>query len=270
MNLSTDCKLVKKKNCEDATKIKIGETVIGQDFAIIAGPCSVEDEVTTLKIAEEIAVLDIKFFRAGAFKPRNSPYSFQGYGDKALNILSKVKSVSGLKIVTEVLDNDAFDAICDVADIVQVGAKNMGNTALLKKLGGINKPVLLKRGFAAKIEEFLLAAEYILSNGNKNIILCERGIRTFDDFTRFTFDVAAIPTLKSFAHLPVFADPSHATGLRELVTPMAKAAVVAGADGLLIEAHIDPDKALSDSRQTINIDELKNINNKVKALLAFR
>jgi len=253
--VNEDCQLqlVRKNVLKEKTKIYFGSDIIGDKLCIIAGPCSVEDETTTLRIAEKLAKLGLRFFRAGAFKPRCSPYSFQGLCEKGLTILEKVKKETGLKIVTEVIDIGVIDIVAEVADILQVGAKNMGNTSLLKKLGCCNKPILLKRGMAAQLDELFLAAEYILLGGNSNVILCERGIRTFNNYTRFTLDIAAIPMIKDTSHLPIFVDPSHATGRRDLIIPMSKASVAAGADGLLIEVHDEPDKSLSDADQTIGI-----------------
>lgn len=258
--------LAEKNNTNSKTKIKFENNVIGENLCIIAGPCSVEEEATTLRIAEKLTKIGIKFFRAGAYKPRNSPYSFQGLREEGLKILTKVRKETGLKIVTEIINDVAFNAINEVADILQVGAKNMGNSTLLKKLGKCNKPILLKRGMAAQLDELLFAAEYILLGGNPRVILCERGIRTFNNYTRFTLDLAAVPTLQKITHLPIFVDPSHATGNRDLVAPMSKAAVAAGADGLLIEVHENPEQAWSDASQTININTLANLMKNLHAL----
>lgn len=253
------CELGFKKYPKQKTKIIIDDFIVGEDFLMIAGLCSVEDEEITLRIAEQIAQLGIKFFRAGAFKPRSSPYSFQGLENKGLEILAEVKKQTGLKIVTEVISCEVVEAVAEVADILQVGTRNMNNTSLLKKLGKQHKPVLLKRGMAATLNEFLMAAEYILSGGNEKVILCERGIRTFDNHCRFTLDIAAIPSLHLLTHLPVIVDPSHASGRRELVIPLSKAAVAVSVDGLIIEVHDCPDKAYSDRDQTIDISMLKEL-----------
>lgn len=249
--------LALKKNPEHKTEIMIGDVTIGKNFLLIAGPCSVEDEETMLRIARKLVKLGIKFFRAGAFKPRSSPYSFQGLEEEGLKILGKIKEQTGLKIVTEVISCDVVEKVAEVADILQVGTRNMDNTSLLKKLGQQRKPVLLKRGIAATLDELLMAAEYILLGGNEKVILCERGIRTFDNHCRFTLDIAAIPSLQQITHLPVIVDPSHASGRRELVLPLSRAIMAVKADGLLIEVHEQPEAAYSDEEQTISIDSLK-------------
>ena len=259
MGNNSHIKLALKTESLSKTFIKMGNTTIGKDFLLIAGPCCVEEEYTTLKIAEKIADLGIQFFRAGAFKPRTSPYSFQGYAHQGLKILNKVKQETGLHIVTEALDIDIIDEVAGVADIIQVGSRNMSNSRLLKKAASIDKPILLKRGFSATLEEFLLAAEYILYAGNPDVILCERGIRTFDSHCRFTLDIAAVPSLSELTHLPVIVDPSHAAGRRSVVPALCCASIAAGADGLIIESHIEPEKALCDKEQTINIAELDKI-----------
>lgn len=263
MKDSTDSKsqLTLKKNQNDKTIISIGNINIGNDFLFIAGPCSVEKEDTTLRIAEQLAKKGISFFRAGAYKPRTSPYSFQGLGEDGLKILEKVKNKIGLNIVTEVLDESTLESIVQVTDLLQVGSRNMDNYSLLKKIGRQKKPVLLKRGMSSTLNEYLMAAEYIMSEGNSKVILCERGIRTFDDHCRNTLDIAAVPSLQRLTHLPIIVDPSHAAGDRNLVIPLAKAAIAVGADGLIIETHITPDKAWSDAKQTISIDQLSVILN---------
>ena len=234
------------------------------DFFLIAGPCSVESEEQILEIAKFLRQKGIKYLRGGAFKPRTSPYSFQGLQEQGIELLKKVKKQTGLRIVTEVMDTKDIDLISSCADILQVGARNMHNFSLLKELGKTKKPILLKRGLAATIEEFLYAAEYILKEGNQNVILCERGIRTFETFTRNTLDLSAIPLIKSITELPIIVDPSHGTGVKELITPMSKAAIAAGADGLIIEVHNNPQEALSDKGQSLNFQEfsllLKEIN----------
>ena len=225
------------------------------NFFLIAGPCSVESEEQILEIAKFLKQKGIKYLRGGAFKPRTSPYSFQGLQEQGIELLKKVKKQTGLKIVTEVMDTKDIDLISSCADILQVGARNMHNFSLLKELGKTKKPILLKRGLAATIEEFLYAAEYILKEGNQNIILCERGIRTFETSTRNTLDLSAIPLIKSITELPIIVDPSHGTGVKELITPMSKAAIAAGADGLIIEVHNNPQEALSDKDQSLNFQE---------------
>jgi 3-deoxy-7-phosphoheptulonate synthase len=197
--------------------------------------------------------------RGGAFKPRTSPYTFQGLGKKGLEILAEVRAETGLPIVTEALSTEVVDLVADTADIIQIGARNMQNYALLKRAGQCRRPVLLKRGIAATFEEFLLAAEYIMSEGNRDVMLCERGIRTFSDYSRFTLDISVVPELNRTSHLPVIVDPSHAAGRREIVIPLARAAIAAGADGLIVEAHVDPDHAVSDGPQTLTLDMFEEL-----------
>jgi 3-deoxy-7-phosphoheptulonate synthase len=247
------------KNSPD-NLIEVKGHVIGpQGLTIIAGPCSVEAVDITLRIARQLKNRGVHFFRAGAFKPRTSPHSFQGMGNAGLQILDKVRRETGMIIVTEAMDTETLPQVADVADIIQVGARNMNNTTLLKKLGKINKPVLLKRGIAATLSEWLLAAEYILLNGNPRIILCERGIRTFVTHSRFTLDVAAIPAIKKLTHLPIIVDPSHASGVTHLVPNLSYAAVAAGAQGLIIEVHDDAENAYSDGQQAVTPDNLATI-----------
>lgn len=231
----------------DINGIKIG----GRHIAMMAGPCSIESEDQIDRLAEIVAKSGAKFLRGGAFKPRSSPYSFQGLGEKGLKLLQRAAQKNGLLSVTEVMQIDQIGLIEQYADMLQVGARNMQNFSLLKELGKSRLPVLLKRGLSATIEEWLMSAEYILSNGNPNVILCERGIRTFEKYTRNTFDISSIPVIHRLSHLPVIADPSHALGIREQVPPMARAAVAAGADGLMIEIHEDPKHALSDGPQAL-------------------
>ncbi len=245
-------KLASRSFRKDDTIIKIKDVVIGgNEVSVIAGPCSVESEEQIMIIAELVKKNGVKILRGGAFKPRSSPYSFQGLGEEGLKLLRKAADEFGLLVITEVLENSKIDLIYKYTDIFQVGARNMQNYALLKELGSAKKPVMLKRGLSATVEDWLMSAEYILSNGNPEVFLCERGIRTFETYTRNTFDISAIPVVHKRSHLPVFADPSHATGLRDKVIPMARAAVAAGADGLMIEVHHDPEKALSDGPQAL-------------------
>nr|AIH14798.1 2-keto-3-deoxy-D-arabino-heptulosonate-7- phosphate synthase I beta [Westiella intricata UH HT-29-1] len=230
----------------------------GQNHPIvqIAGPCSVENEEMIIYTALQVKAVGAKFLRGGAFKPRTSPYAFQGHGESALGLLAIARQVTGLGIVTEVMDTADLEKVASVADIIQIGARNMQNFSLLKRVGAINKPVLLKRGMSATIEEWLMAAEYILTAGNPNVILCERGIRTFDQqYTRNTLDLSAIPVLRSLTHLPIVIDPSHGTGRAEYVPAMAMAAIAAGADSLMIEVHPDPAKALSDGPQSLTPEQ---------------
>jgi 3-deoxy-7-phosphoheptulonate synthase len=250
----------------DIKGIKIG----GNNLAIMAGPCSIESEEQMFKLAEIVAKSGAKILRGGAFKPRTSPYSFQGMGEEGLKLIRKAADEFGLLVITEVMEIAQIDIIGKYTDIYQVGARNMQNFPLLRELGATKIPIMLKRGLSATIEEWLMSAEYILANGNPNVILCERGIRTFETYTRNTFDLSAIPVVHKKSHLPVIADPSHATGYRDQLPPMARAAVAAGADGLMIEIHHDPEHAFSDGPQALLpdtylklIDELKTIANAI-------
>ncbi len=245
----------KESTVIDIDGIKIGEKKIH----VIAGPCAVESKTVVKNIAEKIKAAGASFIRGGAFKPRTSPYSFQGLGEEGLKILANAREKTGLPVVTEIMDPRDLDVMVAYADIIQIGARNMQNFRLLLEVGTINKPVLLKRGLSATIKEWLMAAEYIMSEGNLNVILCERGIRTFETATRNTLDLSAIPVLKQLTHLPVIIDPSHAVGKWDLVPPMAKAAVAAGADGLLIEVHTRPEEALSDGEQSLKPDVFANL-----------
>ena len=237
------------------TTVKVKDVVIGgKEVVVMAGPCVVENEKQIFEIARQVKALGAKILRGGAFKPRTSPYSFQGLGEEGLKLLAQAGEETGLAVVTEVMSVSQIELVGKYTDIFQVGARNMQNFVLLKELGKIKKPILLKRGMAATIEELLLSAEYILSQGNYEVILCERGIRTFENYTRNTLDLSAIPALKRLSHLPIIVDPSHATGRWRLVSPMAKAAIAVGADGLLIEVHPDPKSALSDGAQTLRLD----------------
>ena len=227
----------------------------GKDFVIIAGPCSVENEEQIMEIAKKLSLMGIKVMRASAFKPRTSPYSFQGLGIKGLKLLKKAKEKTGLLVESEVMDVRDVKVAEDYLDVLRIGARNMQNFDLLKEVGKIDKPVILKRGMSAKIKEWIMAAEYILSRGNKKVIFCERGIRTFETTYRNTLDISAVPYLKNKTHLPVIVDPSHASGKRNLIVPLSKAAVAAGADGLLVEVHPHPEEALSDGAQSLDPDE---------------
>ncbi|MGB3239884.1 MAG: 3-deoxy-7-phosphoheptulonate synthase [Geitlerinemataceae cyanobacterium] len=245
----------------EASEVRVatpeGEVIFGehQPIVTVAGPCSVENEEMIVETAKRVKAAGAKFLRGGAYKPRTSPYAFQGHGESALDLLSLAREVSGLGIITEVMDAADLDRIAAVADVIQVGARNMQNFALLKKVGAQDKPVLLKRGMSATIEEWLMAAEYVLAAGNSNVILCERGIRTFDSrYTRNTLDLSAISVLRSLTHLPIMVDPSHGTGWSTYVPSMAKAAIAAGTDALMIEVHPNPKKALSDGPQSLTPD----------------
>lgn len=228
-----------------------GLTIGGDEIVVMAGPCSVESEAQILAAATAVRESGATLLRAGAYKPRSSPYSFQGLGKPGLKLLARAREETGLLIVTEVMDPESVDLVASVADIIQVGARNMQNYSLLKKVGRAGKPVLLKRGMSATIQELLLSAEYVLAEGNPDVILCERGVRGFDSATRNLFDLSAIPVVHSMSHLPIIADPSHGTGHRDMVIPMARAAIAAGADGLLVEVHPAPDHALSDGAQSL-------------------
>lgn len=239
-----------------------GNVTFGQNHpvVIIAGPCSVENEAMIIETAKAVKAAGASFLRGGAYKPRTSPYSFQGHGESALELLAAARDASGLGIITEVMDTADVDKVAEVADIVQVGARNMQNFALLKKVGAQDKPVFLKRGMSATIDDLLMASEYILAAGNSNVILCERGIRTFDrKHVRNTLDLAVIPVLRSLTHLPIAIDPSHGTGVAKFVPPMAKAAIAAGADSLMIEVHPNPAKALSDGPQSQTFEGFANL-----------
>jgi 3-deoxy-7-phosphoheptulonate synthase len=237
----------------DATVVRLpgGLTVGGDEVIVMAGPCSVESERQILEAARLVREAGATVLRAGAFKPRSSPYSFQGLGRAGLKLLAKAREETGLLIVTEAMDAEGMDWVVEVADIIQIGARNMQNYSLLKHAGRAGKPILLKRGLSATIQELLLSAEYILAEGNPNVILCERGVRGFDPATRNLFDLSALPVVHGLSHLPIIADPSHGTGHRDMVIPMARAAVAAGADGLLVEVHPSPDRALSDGAQSL-------------------
>lgn len=259
-------KLVSRDNHPQNTVIKLGKTQIGKGITIIAGPCAVEDRETMLKTATALSALGVHILRGGAYKPRTSPYSFDGLGKEGLNILAEARKYSGLPFVTELTDVRHIDLLCAYADIIQVGSRNMHNFSLLKELGRIDHPVLLKRGLSATLEEWLLAAEYIMAEGNQNVILCERGIRSFDPYTRNTFDINAIPAMKNLSHLPLIADPSHGTGRRELVAPVARAALAAGADGIMVEVHPQPAQALSDGQQSLTLEEMAQIIAQLKSV----
>ncbi len=243
----------------DDTLIKVGDVTIGEGyFQVISGPCSVESAEQIIGIAESVRESGATLLRGGAFKPRTSPYSFQGHGEKGLEYLLDAKRRTGLPIVTEVMNQTQLPLFDDV-DVIQIGTRNMQNYDLLREVGRLKKPVVLKRGFCSTIDEFLMSAEYIVSEGNPNIILCERGIRTFETMTRNTLDLSAVPLLKQKSHLPVIVDPSHASGLRSLVPALAKAAVAVGADGLMIETHNDPASALSDGAQSLDLDQFRTL-----------
>ena len=250
------------------TVIQVADEIIGgtEKLAIIAGPCSVESKEQIIEVAKGVKSFGAGFLRGGAYKPRTSPYSFQGMQLEGLRLLQEAKEVTGLPIVSEIMAVSHMDLFLDYVDVLQVGARNMQNVELLKELGKINKPVLIKRGLANTIEELIMAAEYVMSGGNDQVILCERGIRTFEQYTRNTLDISAIPALKRLTHLPVVIDPSHASGIAWMVEPLAKAAVAVGAHGLIIEVHNDPSRALSDGQQSLNIEEFGHLISKIEKI----
>jgi len=263
-------KLVSKDFRPEKTVIRIkGQVIGGGEPVVMAGPCSVEELDVMREIANKLKDIGVNFIRGGAFKPRTSPYSFQGLGKKGLEYLKIISDETGLPVVSEVMDPRDVELVANYVDILQIGTRNMQNFSLLKEVGKIKKPILLKRGMWATIEEFLMAAEYILSNGNYNVILCVRGIRTFEKYTRNTFDIDAIPFIKELSHLPVIADPSHAIGIAKYVESASYAAISIGADGLILESHIRPLEAKSDAKQTIDIPTLKRIIKNVKKLKAL-
>ena len=267
--VSEPYKAANRKFHPDDTIITVGNQKIGQGyFTVMSGPCSVETEEQIVEVAERVKAAGANFLRGGAFKPRTSPYSFQGLGATGLELLLKAKKATGLQIVTEIMSLRDIDLFADV-DIIQVGARNMQNFELLKELGHCNKPILLKRGLANTIEEWLMSAEYIMAGGNTNVIMCERGIRTYETMTRNTLDISAVPLLKQVSHLPVIVDPSHATGLTSLVKPLSKAAIAAGADGVMIEVYNCPSKALSDGAQSLTPDQFDNVMESIKRQLEF-
>jgi 3-deoxy-7-phosphoheptulonate synthase len=260
-------KLASRSFKKENTEIRIKDVTIGgNDVVMMAGPCSVENEDQIFTIAELVSKSGAKILRGGAFKPRTSPYSFQGLGEEGLKLLRNAADKFGLLVITEVMESSNIDLIEKYADIFQVGARNMQNFPLLRDLGKTTKPIMLKRGLSATVEDLLMSAEYILSSGNREVMLCERGIRTFETYTRNTFDLSAIPVIHKRSHLPIIADPSHATGLRDKVLPMARAAVAAGADGIMVEVHNEPEKALSDGPQALLPEQFAELMIQVKAI----
>ena len=243
-------------------------TIGGENFAIIAGPCAIESREQAMAVAERVAEAGAQFFRGGAYKPRTSPYTFQGLGEEGLRIMAEVRDRFGMKIITEAIDHESLDLVERYADVIQIGARNMQNFSLLRKAGRSQKPVLLKRGMSATLEEFLMAAEYIMSEGNYNVVLCERGVRTFADHTRNTLDLSLVPAVQRLSHLPIVVDPSHGTGKRNKVTPMSRAAAAVGADGLIVEVHGEPDKALSDGMQSLYPEQFIELMAQVRQIAA--
>lgn len=265
--VSKPFKLVSREVKHEDTVVQVGPDEIGgRVLTIIAGPCSVESRGQILEIASILREMGVRFLRGGAFKPRSSPYAFQGLKADGLEFLREAAEKTGMHIVTEVKDTETLPLVAEYADVLQVGARNMHNFSLLEKIGETNKPVLLKRGLSATVEELLMAAEYIVARGNYNVILCERGIRTFETYTRNTLDLNAVPLVKKLSHLPILVDPSHGTGAWELVPPMAQAAVAAGADGLVIEVHPDPERALSDGFQSLRPDTFRRLMDRLQEL----
>ncbi|HEY6446878.1 MAG TPA: 3-deoxy-7-phosphoheptulonate synthase [Acidobacteriaceae bacterium] len=254
IRVSKPYKLVSRDVKEDNTIIRFPGTdavIGGTTVAMIGGPCSIESREQAFAIAEQVALAGAQFFRGGAYKPRTSPYAFQGLGVEALKIMAEVRDQFGLRIITEAIDHEVLELVADYADVIQIGARNMQNYSLLRAAGRKRKPVLLKRGLSATLDEFLMAAEYIMSEGNYEVVLCERGVRTFADHTRNTLDLSIVPAVQRLSHLPILVDPSHGTGKRNMVLPLGRAAIAVGADGLIVEVHHQPDKALSDGMQSI-------------------
>src|SRR5579863_7562646 len=269
IQVSKPYKLVSRDVKEENTVIRFPDTAAtlgGTGLAIVAGPCAIESREQAFAIAEQVAAAGAQFFRGGAYKPRTSPYAFQGLGEEALKIMAEVRDRFGLRIVTEAIDHVALELVAEYADVIQIGARNMQNFSLLKQAGRKRKPVLLKRGLAATLDEFLMAAEYIMSEGNYEVILCERGVRTFADHTRNTLDLSIVPAVQRLSHLPIIVDPSHGTGKRNKVLPMARAAVAVGADGILVEVHHQPEKALSDGPQSIYPDQFSRMMDEIEQI----
>src|SRR6478736_5487946 len=269
IRVSKPYKLVSRDVKQENTVIRFhgtSATFGGQGLAVVAGPCAIETREQALIVAEQVCRAGAQFFRGGAYKPRTSPYSFQGLGEAGLQIMAEIRDKFGMKIVTEAIDNESLALVEQYADVIQIGARNMQNFSLLKRAGRSKKPVLLKRGMSATLEEFLMAAEYVMSEGNYNVILCERGVRTFADHTRNTLDLASVPAIRRISHLPVIVDPSHGTGTAYMVTPLARAGIAVGADGLMIEVHNQPELALSDSAQALTLSEYAQLIEEVHAI----
>lgn len=265
LKISSKIKLAARSEGMESTLVRIGDVVIGgEKVVVIAGPCSVESREQLMEAARAVKAAGASMLRGGAFKPRTLPYSFQGLGVEGLKILAEAREETGLPVVTEVMAPEEVAVVEEYADVLQIGARNVQNYPLLKRVGEAGKPVLLKRGLASTIEEWLGAAEYVLHGGNPDVILCERGIRSYGKLTRFTLDLAAVPILKEVSHLPVVVDPSHSTGIRSLVKPMSKAAVAAGADGLIVEVHPNPEEALCDGAQSLRPEDFKTLREELK------
>ena len=269
IRVSKPYKLASRDVKEEDTIIRFpgtDATIGGRNLAVIAGPCSIESREQAFSIAGKVAASGAQFFRGGAYKPRTSPYAFQGLGIEALRIMADIRSRFGLRIVTEAIDNETLGLVAEWADVVQIGARNMQNFSLLKKAGKLRKPVLIKRGLSATLEEFLMAAEYVMSEGNYEVILCERGVRTFTDHTRNTLDLSIIPAVQRLSHLPILVDPSHGTGRRDSVLPMARAGIASGADGIIVEVHDHPEKALSDGPQSIYPEQFATMMDEIQQI----
>jgi 3-deoxy-7-phosphoheptulonate synthase len=269
IRVSKAYKLASRDVKEEDTVVRFPGTsasIGGRDLAVIAGPCSIESREQAFAIAEQVAAAGAQFFRGGAYKPRTSPYAFQGLGLEALKIMSEVREKFGLRIVTEALDTETLDLVAEWADVIQIGARNMQNFSLLKKAGRLRKPVLIKRGMSATLEELLMAAEYVMSEGNYEVILCERGVRTFSDHARNTLDLSIVPALQRVSHLPILVDPSHGTGRRDSVLPMARAGIAAGADGLIVEVHNHPENAVSDGPQSLYPAQFATMMNEIEQI----
>lgn len=270
IRVSKPYKLASRDVKEEDTIIRFpgtDATIGGRNLAIVGGPCSIESREQAFAIAEQVAASGAQFFRGGAYKPRTSPYAFQGLGVEALKIMAEIREKLGLRIVTEAIDNETLELVAEWADVIQIGARNMQNFSLLKHAGRLRKPVLLKRGLSATLDEFLMAAEYIMSEGNYEVILCERGVRTFADHTRNTLDLSIVPAVQRLSHLPILVDPSHGTGKRDKVLPMARAAVAVGCDGILVEVHHQPEKALSDGAQSIYPEQFAKMMDEIEQIV---
>jgi 3-deoxy-7-phosphoheptulonate synthase len=271
IRVSKPYKLVSRDVKEENTVIRFSGTAAtfgGRNLAIVAGPCAIESREQAFAVAEAVARAGAQFFRGGAYKPRTSPYSFQGMGEAGLKIMAEIRDRFGMKIITEAIDNESLDLVEKYADVIQIGARNMQNFSLLKRAGRAKKPVMLKRGMSATLEEFFMAAEYIMSEGNYNVVLCERGVRTFADHTRNTLDLSIVPAVQRLSHLPIVVDPSHGTGKRNKVTPLSRASVAVGADGLIVEVHNEPDKALSDGMQSLYPEQFEELMTQVRQIAA--
>jgi 3-deoxy-7-phosphoheptulonate synthase len=271
IRVSKPYKLVSRDVKEENTVLRFAgtqATIGGKNLAIIAGPCAIESREQAFAVAERVHRAGAQFFRGGAYKPRTSPYSFQGLAEEGLRIMAEIREQFGMKIITEAIDNESLELVEEYADVIQIGARNMQNFSLLKRAGRAKKPVMVKRGLSATLEEFFMAAEYVMSEGNYNVVLCERGVRTFADHTRNTLDLSIVPAVQRLSHLPIVVDPSHGTGKRNKVTPLSRASVAVGADGLIVEVHNQPDKALSDGMQSLYPEQFDELMVQVRQIAA--